>query len=95
MKRSTKKWTADNVNHVLCELIFLSLLICPFAIVLTVVIGLISWIMGGVAVGLWALGITGLATMVLAPIVIRIACGPDTRVDCKECALTSSLPKFR
>lgn len=93
MKRSTKQLTAHNVNHVLCELMFLSLLICPFAIVLTVVVGLLSWTLGGVAAGLRASGITWGATMVLVPIVIRICCGPDTRVGCEDCALKSSLPK--
>lgn len=74
-----------NLKHLLSETLLLGVLVFPFAIALAALLGLASWIMGGHAVGLRASWVTWCATMGIAPLVLRISCGPDTRVICDRC----------
>jgi hypothetical protein len=88
--KPTTTVAAHDLEHLPSGWLVLSLLIAPLAIVLALVIGLASWILGGVGAGLWAAGITSWATIVIAPIYIRASCGPDTRVGCRKCSIRKS-----
>lgn len=74
-----------NLKHLLSETLVLGALVMPFAVALAVLIGLASWIWGGHEIGVRASWIALCATMSVAPIFLRVSCGPDTRVICDHC----------
>jgi hypothetical protein len=73
------------LHHLLSETLALGAVVFPFATALAVLIGLPSWIFGGREIGVRASWIAWCATMSSVPIVLRIACGPDTKVLCDRC----------
>jgi hypothetical protein len=82
--------TTHTLKHLLSELLVLGMVVCPFASVAAGLLGIAGWTMGGFEVGLWTTGIVLGATMGLAPIVVRVSCGPDTRVGCDLCRIPES-----
>ena len=74
-----------HLTHLLSETLALGALVFPFAIALALLVGLLSWIFGGYETAILASLIVWGATMGIVPIVLRITCGPDTRVICDRC----------
>ena len=89
-----KHFTTHDVEHLLWEMMFLGLLLFPFAIVLTLVVGLAGWLTGGVGVSLWASSIVMCGTLALGPPFVRASCGPDTRVGCEHCSVPRQGPSI-
>lgn len=92
LQRLRTKVTVHVGKHVALELLFLALATTPLAIIVAVVSGLAGWLLGGWADGLWTAAIAGMTILVLAPLYIRLSCGPDTRIDCAECFRRKSSP---
>ncbi len=78
------------LEHLLSEIVFLGALIFPVAMAVAALVGLVTWIVAGPDMGVQALWITWCATLGVVPIVLRVSCGPDTRVICDRCIMMAS-----
>ena len=83
------------LKHLLSEVLLLGTVLFPVAMALAALVGLASWMMGGQEDGLRASWIAWCVTMGVVPIVLRLSCGPDTRVICDRCITMSRLDQWR
>lgn len=81
--------TMHRLKHLSSETLVLGILVFPVAVALATLVGLASWMIGGQEIGLQVSWITWCATMVVAPISLRLSCGPDTRAICDRCIAAS------
>lgn len=79
--------TLHRLTHLLSEILVLGALVFPVAMVLAALVGLVSWIVAGPDIGVQASWITWCTTLGVAPIVLRVYWGPDTRVICDRCIM--------
>ena len=76
-----------HLKHLLSEILVLGIVVLPFAMGIALLVGVGGWILNGRELGIRASGITlGLALLII-PISLRIAFGPDTRAVCDNCAI--------
>jgi hypothetical protein len=74
-----------HLYHLLSELLFLTAIICPVAVVFAVLVGLPVGIFTGPLQGLNAFWISFCTVIGIVPLAVRLSGGPDTRVICEEC----------
>lgn len=79
------------LKHLLSETLVLGAVVFPFAMVLAALVGLVTWIVAGFDIAVRATWITWCATIGVVPVVLRIYCGPNTRVICDRCLMASRL----
>jgi len=76
---------SHHLYHLLSELLFLAVIVCPIAVVFAVLIGLGASMFTGPVEGLNASWISFCAVVSIVPLAVRACGGPDTRVICEEC----------
>jgi hypothetical protein len=78
-------------QHQIFEVLVLSILVIPLAILLGSGVGITNWVFKGHEAGLISSGMVMILTIAVTPLALRTWFGPDTSAICEECIVSRAI----